>query len=62
MRRYSVSRDIRAGCFTCWGSDCKWDAKNAQALAAKHHDATGHVTWVDVGMSIRYGTEEKEEK
>ena len=55
MRRYSCSRDVRAGCFDCWGSDAHWTSNNAQAVAARHHDATGHSTWVDVGMSIRYG-------
>jgi len=55
MRRYSYSRDVIAGCFECWGSDGHWTSKNAQALAARHHDATGHETWCDVNMSIRYG-------
>ncbi|MBB3691489.1 hypothetical protein [Sphingomonas sp. BK580] len=27
-------------------------------MAARHHDATGHATWCDVDMSIRYGREE----
>ena len=55
MRRYSCSRTTSAGCFQCWGSEAHWQTKNAQALAARHHDATGHETWVDVNMSIRYG-------
>lgn len=58
-RTYYVSRDIRAGCFSCWGSDCHWTGKNAQAVAARHHDATGHETWADVYMSITYGEREK---
>ncbi len=32
-----------------------WFGNNAQAVAARHHDATGHMTWVDIAMSIRYG-------
>jgi hypothetical protein len=56
-RHYSYSRDVTAGCFDCWGSDAHWTTKNAQALAARHHDATGHHTWVDVYMGIRYGTD-----
>ena len=32
-----------------------WTGPNAQALAAKHCDATGHPTWCDVALSIRYG-------
>jgi hypothetical protein len=32
-----------------------WNGKNAQGVAARHHDATGHQTWCDVYMSITYG-------
>ena len=32
-----------------------WNKKNAQGVAARHHDATGHSTWADVNMMIRYG-------
>jgi hypothetical protein len=42
----------------CWGSDAHWLEKNAQAVAARHHDATGHATWVEVNMSIYYGRED----
>ena len=59
MRDTWVSRDVRAGCFTCHGGHAAWTGKNAQGVAARHHDSTGHPTWVDVSMSIRYG-EEKE--
>jgi hypothetical protein len=55
MRRYSYARTLHAGCFTCNGSDAKWFGNNAQGVAARHHDATGHPTWVDVSMSIFYG-------
>lgn len=55
MRDYTYSRDVRAGCFDCHGGEPMWTAKNAQGLAAQHHDRTGHTTWVDVYMCIRYG-------
>lgn len=56
MRRTtSTSRDVRAGCFVCHGSEAHWWGGNAQGVAARHADATGHETWCDVHMSIRYG-------
>lgn len=55
MRRTYISRDVFAGCFECNGSDFIWSSKNAQGVAARHHDATGHTTWVEVNMSIKYG-------
>lgn len=55
MRRTGVSRDVFAGCFECGGSEAKWWGGNSQGVAARHHDATGHTTWVEVAMSIRYG-------
>lgn len=54
MRHYRYSRSLNAGCFTCKGSDCIWNGPNAQGVAARHRDATGHETWVDIYMSIRY--------
>lgn len=51
-----TSRDVRAGCFVCHGSDPKWFGGQAQGTAARHHDATGHATWCDVSMWVRYGT------
>lgn len=53
-RSTSTSRDVKAGCFTCGGMDAKWYGGNAQGVAARHTDATGHETWVDVYMSVRY--------
>lgn len=50
-----TSRDVRAGCFTCHGTDAHWYGGQAQGTAARHHDATGHPTWADVIMSVRYG-------
>ena len=58
MRETRTGRDVRAGCFVCWGSDAHWLERNAQAVAARHHDATGHATWVEVHMSIYYGRED----
>lgn len=57
VRRTSVARDLRGGCFVCHGGDAHWFGGNAQGVAARHHDATGHETWCDIGMSIRYGGE-----
>jgi hypothetical protein len=54
-RKTRTSRDVTAGCFVCGGDDAMWTGPNAQGVAARHHDATGHETWVDVYMSIRYG-------
>lgn len=49
-----------AGCFVCFGSDAKWFGPQAQGTAARHHDATGHETWADVAMSVRYGSQSNE--
>ena len=27
-----------------------------KGISARHHDLTGHATWCDVNMSVRYGT------
>ncbi|WP_206432194.1 hypothetical protein [Sphingomonas sp. ABOLF] len=50
-----TSRDVRAGCFVCNGTDPMWTGGNAQGVAARHHDASGHATWCDVYMGVRYG-------
>lgn len=50
-----TSRDVRAGCFVCHGTDARWHGGNAQGVAAQHHDRTKHAVWCDVYMSIRYG-------
>ena len=44
-----------AGCVTCHGEGTGWTGPNALALAARHHDATGHSTWCDTHLSVRYG-------
>lgn len=56
-RRTSVARLVSAGCLTCNGSDGMWFSANGQAVAARHHDATGHPTWADVTLMIKYGKE-----
>ena len=44
-----------AGCHQCHGTEAQWSGKNALAVAARHHDATGHTTWCEQVMSVRYG-------
>lgn len=56
-----IVRSIKAGCFDCFGSDAHWFSANAQGLAAQHHDRTGHVTWVEVHMTVYYGEEGKKD-
>lgn len=46
-------RTLRAGCTTCHGAEAFWTGPNAQAVAARHHQTTGHATWCD--LSVRYG-------
>lgn len=45
----------QGGCFQCHGTTTKWWGKNALAVAARHHDATGHSVWCEQVMSVRYG-------
>ena len=35
-----------------------WLGRNAQAVAARHHDKTGHHTWVDASVLTTYGQRE----
>lgn len=55
VRPTFTSRDVKAGCFVCHGGMAAWFGGNSQGVAARHHDATGHQTWSDVYMSVRYG-------
>lgn len=57
IRDTFTSRDLKAGCFICHGTEAHWTGPNAQALAAQHHDRTKHQTWCDVYLSIRYGAD-----
>jgi hypothetical protein len=41
-----TQKQMRGGCFQCHGDKAQWTAKNAVGVAAKHHQATGHDTWV----------------
>ena len=61
-RRLRTTRKRRAGCLACFGPEAKWSGANAQALAAKHHDAYGHVTWVEVLMRIKYGAQKRPDR
>lgn len=54
-RIMNTERQLRAGCSVCHGERPRWTGPNAQALAAKHHDRTGHATWCDITMQVRYG-------
>jgi hypothetical protein len=56
VRKYAVSRDVIAGCFDCNGLDMIWHGGNAQGVAARHHDATGHQTWCEIHMCVKYGS------
>lgn len=55
MRQYSYSRHLQGACFVCHGDSAHWFGPNTQGVAARHHDATGHATWVDVAMTVYYG-------
>ncbi|NJC33896.1 hypothetical protein GGR88_001370 [Sphingomonas jejuensis] len=50
-----TKREVSAGCLDCGRPGALWSGGNAQAVAARHHDATGHRTWVNAYMAIRYG-------
>lgn len=56
-RRTTSERDVRGGCFVCHGDEARWHGGQAQGTAARHHDATGHPTWCDVVLTVRYGRE-----
>lgn len=53
-----TARDCQGGCFVCHDNSAVWFGPNAQAVAARHHDATGHETWVDIVLMVRYGKAE----
>ncbi len=55
MRETYLAKTFTAGCRQCNGLEGIWFKANAQAIAAKHHDKTGHTTWVDVILSFTYG-------
>lgn len=43
----SVQRFVeqRAGCNECHGQEPHWFGVNAAAVAARHHQLAGHLTW-----------------
>ena len=47
-----------AGCMVCHGGEAHWQSRNSLAVAARHHDATGHPTWCEQTMSIKYGDDQ----
>lgn len=56
-RQTARHRNILAGCVVCHGAGALWTSANAQALAARHHDRTGHQTWCNIRMSVTYGSD-----
>lgn len=58
----ATTRVIRAGCLTCNpGGAERWhsvDSTGAMSAAARHNDASGHVTWAKMVMEVRYGVTE----
>lgn len=58
MKRLArTSSTVVGGCFVCNGSAAIWTAKNAMAIAARHHDTTGHSTWAQQSLFVRYGAD-----
>lgn len=55
-RQTLAVRELLAGCHVCDGTTARWTKANAQALAAQHHDRTGHATWVKIATDIQYGS------
>ncbi|WP_312488165.1 hypothetical protein [Sphingomonas sp.] len=39
-----------------------WVGPHAQAVAARHHDATRHQTWCDVTLCYVYGADAKDDR
>lgn len=51
-----------SGCYVCHGGEAKWWDKNALACAARHHDATGHPTWAEQTILVKYGEQNSEQE
>ena len=63
MRRKTVCYDTAQiwGCFACRpDGTALGQSKNALALAARHHDATGHPTWYEAVKHVLYGRRAEE--
>lgn len=57
MKRVAeTTRLVKAGCRDCHGGRPHWLGRNALALAARHHDQTGHQTWCEQQLRTVYGT------
>ena len=54
-RATQAVRLVSAGCFVCHADKPGWVTPNAQAVAARHHDLTGHRTWCEIALTIHYG-------
>lgn len=52
MRPYTYWTEQDAECQDCGK---RWQTKNAQAVAARHHDSTGHRVAVNIQTYICYG-------
>ncbi len=50
-----MGKVLQGGCHICHKGQAVWFGANAQAVAARHYDATGHATWVDVTIMWEYG-------
>lgn len=61
-REKRQTRHVEAGCRTCHGDRAHWTGANAQAVAARHHDSTGHPTWCKVSLSVAYGAETRDDR
>ena len=46
---------VQAGCLTCHHGEPGWTAANAVAVAARHHQHTGHVTWARQTTVTHFG-------
>ncbi len=58
MRETYIAKIFVAGCSVCNDGEAQWFANNAQAVAAKHYDLTGHPTWVNLTLDFWYGPHE----
>lgn len=54
-RQTTTMTDATGGCFVCPDSEVFWIGAHAQAMAARHHDHTGHSTWCISNRTVRYG-------
>jgi hypothetical protein len=55
--RKSGHKDVRSGCFQCFGPDAHWQGSKARAIAQRHAKAKDHSTWVEVIKSVTYNPE-----